>query len=835
MAAHEPFRSPGSPVPWLLGALAGVALQLQQSWLSGSTDYLIVCALGVTAGLGAAWTKRGFRRLIAVRWPGPSNRAGLCLALLAGLLLGFGSTGWRAEHFARNALAPELEGRDIELTGRVLGLPQPGPDALRFRLQVEQAFMAGRPVALPPVLLLAWYGPRDAASALDDTESVRRPGSLSPGERWRMTVRLKAPHGGRNPHGFDRELWLWEQGVQAVGYARTGARHAPPERLAAATAVSVDALRQRAREAIFQRVSDPALAGIVAALVMGDQAAIERSDWDVFRATGVAHLMSISGLHITLFAWLAARLLGALWLASARFTPRLCLALPAQRAGAWGGLLLAAGYALFAGWGLPAQRTVLMLAVAVLLQQGRTRWPWPMVWLVAMAAVVALDPWALMQAGFWLSFVAVGMLLALGAREPQRAVRPGRWWRPALALGREQLAITLALAPLGLVLFQQVSLVGLLANLLAIPWVTWLVTPVALLGLLLPPLWSLAGELVAALLAALQPLAGLPWAVLERPAVPWPLACAGLAGGVLAVLRVPAVVRLLGLPLALPMLLWQPLRPASGEMELLALDVGQGTAVLVRTARHSLLYDAGPRYSRESDAGHRVLVPVLRALGERLDVLLLSHADSDHTGGAAAVRAAQPQARVLASFGDAPQAWGRAAGPTEPCVAGRAWQWDGVTFELLHPPQGDLDRLAKPNHRSCVLRVRSASGVVALLPGDLEAAQEKALVQRLAEAGQLAPVDWLLVPHHGSKTSSSAEWLDALSPKIAVVQASYRSRFGHPAPEVVDRHLARGVDLLDTPACGAVHWQSSQPGRTACQRQLDRRYWHHPGASARPG
>jgi competence protein ComEC len=818
--------SPHSPTPWLLGGLLGVALQLQQPELLAWPVYVLACA---AAGLGMVALLWRQRRAPFARGR-PAGMAAM-LALLLTLVGGWGSTGWRASVFAAQALAPSLEGRDLVLTGRVRGLPQPGPEMVRFRLEVESAHLNGEAVPLPRHIQLAWYAPRQGAAvqAGDSTESARAPAELAPGERWRMTVRLKAPHGAHNPHGFDQELWLWVHGVQAVGYVRHGWRDAPPERLAQGS-WSVDSVRQAVRTAIYAQVQGP-MAGVVVALVMGDQAAIERHDWDVFRDTGVAHLMSISGLHITMFAWLAAALLRGLWRSSVRWTPAWCLWLPAHRAGAWGGLLLATLYAVFSGWGLPAQRTIWMLAVGVLLQHGSWRWPWQQVWLLAMAVVVAVDPWALMQAGFWLSFVAVGVLLATdqSRREAAQAApeRPMwvRAWQGAGGLMREQVLIMLALSPLSLLLFGQVSVVGLLANAFAIPWVTWVVTPLALLGMVLAPLWSAAAVLLEALMVVLRLLADWPWAVWIRPVAPLWCGVAGVLGALVLVVRWPGYVRALGLPLILPVLLWSPPRPAAGQLEVLALDVGQGSAVLVRTARHTLLYDAGPRYSRESDAGHRVLVPALRALGERLDMLVLSHEDSDHVGGAQAVRDSQPQVQVRASFARAP---GLQDAGLQLCEAGQRWVWDGVEFEFLHPQAHLLAQLRTSNARSCVLRVRSSGDVhaTALLTGDLDAVQEQALLLR-----EPLQADWLLVPHHGSKTSSSAAFVQAVQPRLAVVQAGYRNRFGHPAPEVLARYVQQGTQLVQTAECGAATWRSAQPAVVHCKREQGRRYWHHRGAA----
>jgi competence protein ComEC len=645
-----------------------------------------------------------------------------------------------------------------------------------------------------------------------------------------MTVRLKAPHGLRNPYGFDQELHWWEQGVQALGYVRTVARHAPPQRLAAARGHWVERARQATRAAIFRQLESSAQAGVIAALVMGDQRAIERADWDVFRATGVAHLMSISGLHITMFAWLAGALLTALWRASARYGSAACLAVPAHVAGAWGGLLLAAAYALFSGWGVPAQRTVLMLLIVVSLRTSARLWPWPQVWLLTMAAILLIDPWALQQAGFWLSFVAVALLFASDvgqseARPPgDRVLRPAlvRIWLALVHLLREQSVMTLALAPLTLLLFQQISVVGLLANLLAVPWVTLVVTPVALLGLLWPPLWSLSALALEGLMALLTPMSQWPWAVLERPAAPWWCAAAGLFGGLLLIMRWPLPLRLLGLPLMLPVLLWQNPKPEHGSFELLAFDVGQGTAVLVRTAGHSLLYDAGPRYGPGSDAGARVLVPALRALGVRPDLLVLSHSDTDHIGGAAALLAWLPDLPLMSSLAiDHPLM--RSVPHHRPCRAGQRWQWDGVDFELLHPSAEFAAGTHKPNELSCVLRVSAAAGQgAALLAGDLEARQEAELALR-----SRLRADVLLAPHHGSRTSSSEALLDAVQPRWALVQAGYRNRFGHPAPEVMARYAQRGVGVLQSVHCGAATWRSARPEKVQCEREQAPRYWQH--------
>jgi competence protein ComEC len=275
----------------------------------------------------------------------------------------------------------------------------------------------------------------------------------------------------------------------------------------------------------------------------------------------------------------------------------------------------------------------------------------------------------------------------------------------------------------------------------------------------------------------------------------------------------------------LPVLLWQPLRPAMGEFEVLAADVGQGNAVLVRTASHALLYDAGPRFSRDSDAGDRVLVPLLRALGERLDLVLLSHRDADHVGGAASVLAMQPQAGLSSSM-DADHELQQLRLGTR-CATGQRWQWDGVDFEMLHPDPVAYDAPARSNTMSCVLRISAASSVSALLVGDIEVRQEQSLMR----VGSIQS-DLLLMPHHGSKTSSSGSFLDAVQPRLALLQAGYRNRYNHPASVVLERYRERGITVLQSAHCGAATWRSAWPTNWTCEREKERRYWHHrvPGA-----
>lgn len=808
----------------VLAWLSGVALQLTWPTLWPGWVDASLAAMSLLCGR-LAW-----------RWRRPRWSPWLWAAAL--LMLGAGSTGWRAADRLAQRLPAALEGRDLLLEGRVRGLPQPGPEGTTFVLEVERAWTLaaaalargraepGVPLPLRMRVRLAWSDGR-ASGAADPLGAGRA--MPRAGESWRLPVRLRQPHGLANPGGFDAELWLFEQDIGAVG----GVRAALPGQARRLDGPRpwhplewLDHGRQRWRDRILLGSPDARQAGLLAALAVGDQSAIGERDWELYRRTGIAHLVSISGGHITMFAALAIALVERLW----RLRPAWSLALPAPWAGRWGGLALATLYALVSGWGVPAQRTIWMLGLTVLLRSIGRPWPGWAVCAVAAAGTVAVDPWALLQPGFWLSFLAVVLLMGLGepcaCRRPAAgdavagdAVGAADGWRGGLLQAlRAQGVVTLGLAPLSLVLFGQVSLVGLPANLVAVPLITWVVTPLALLGVLWSPLWGLAAWALAPLQAGLGWLASAPWATWAMPPAGLLAIALALAGGVLAVARLPWGVRLLAVPMLLPLAGAMPQRPAPGHFELLVADVGQGSAVLVRTAHHLLLHDAGPGYAPDGDAGRRVLLPLLQALGERqLDELVLSHRDTDHVGGAASLIEGLPVRRLRASLEPGHGLW-IAVADARPCLAGQRWSWDGVEFQVLHP--FEPARAGEPsNPQSCVLRVSDAQGHSALLTGDIELPQEEALVQRWG-TGLRSEV--LVVPHHGSHTSSGPVFLAAVAPQVAVMQVGYRNRFGHPHAEVLARYHAVGIKVVRTDDCGAWIWQGTE---ARCTREVRRHHW----------
>jgi len=568
-------------------------------------------------------------------------------------------------------------------------------------------------------------------------------------------------------------------------------------------------------------------------------------DWDALRDTGTAHLAAISGMHVLMMGLLVSLVAGYGWRHSSvlmRVLPAPTSARIAAVAGAW-------AYALLAGWGIPAQRTVVMMAVVVALRLGARRWPWPLVLLLAAVAVTLLDPWALSQVGFWLSFAAVGLLMLSGQ---QPVSTPDLPWRQRVGRAlhggmRTQWVAWVGLAPLSLVFFQQVSLVGLLANLVCIPLFSLVITPLALLGLAWSGFWDWLTPLIQCLMAVLAWLASWRWASVSGAMVlPWASWLGLLAGGWMLA-PVPPRWKLLALP-GLLFLLWPtsltlPLPgPPAGHVQILAVDIGQGTAVLVRTARHALLYDTGPRTSPTSDAGRRVLVGLLRGQGiRRLDTLLISHGDIDHVGGAASVVQALPVAALLSSLEhghellSVPDRDGRLP-PHRRCEAGQQWRWDGVLFEVLHPSSADWAQWASgkrsDNAMSCVLRVSPSAaqdgGRSVLLTGDVEARGEASLVQ--AWGNGLAS-EVLMVPHHGSHTSSTPAFIEAVAPLVAVVQAGARNRYGHPHADVMTRYQAKGIAVVRSATCGAWVWRTdmgpaSEAGR--CWRKVAGGYWRTP-------
>jgi competence protein ComEC len=631
-----------------------------------------------------AWLLPGFPLTLLI----PTKPLGLRLArtvLIAAFAcgLGFYLAAWQAGQRLAITLPDEWQSRDIEVIGVVAELPRNGQQGLRFGFDVEKILTPQ--ASVPPHIYLSTYYEKPAT-----------PLALHAGERWRLTLRLKQPHGSSNPHGSDFEVWALENNVRAVGYLNNKADNVRLAALADGFNYRIETWRETVRDKFNATLGSAPYAGVLSALTIGDQSSISQAQWQVFTRTGVNHLMSISGLHITMLASLGFALTYWLW----RRSTRLTLFLPARKAAALIALLVAFGYALLSGFAVPAQRTVYMVAAVAAALWLNRNFSLGQILSIALLGVLIPDPWAVLSPGFWLSFGAVALILYVTANR----LKPEHW---LVEYGKVQWAMTIGLIPMLLALFQQVSLVSPIANAFAIPLVSLVVVPLALLGAVLPldaPLW-LAHSVMGWTMVLLEWLNSLPQAVWTQHAPPpWSIV-AGMLGVLWILLPRGFPARWLGFLLLLPMFLNAPESPAQGSVRLIIFDVGQGLAVAAQTQHHALLYDTGPDFSDGADSGNRILIPSLRAMGiSKLDGLILTHDDTDHTGGAASVMQAMPIGWLSSSLPDGHPlikqlairqsqqttlakslVMLQPAADKRRCTDGQSWQWDGVQFEILHP------------------------------------------------------------------------------------------------------------------------------------------------------
>ncbi|MES1930082.1 competence protein ComEC [Salinisphaera dokdonensis CL-ES53] len=670
-------------------------------------------------------------------------------------------------------------GETLMLTGRVSGLV--AEDAFRSRFVLERD--------TPPYRTrLSWY------------DAERR---LLPGDCVTASAKLDTPHGSVNPGSFDYEAWLWREGIDATGYIRTMGQCDLP------AIMSIDRWRALALERLEGMLAGAPMQGIIAALSLGARDGITDPQWDVLRATGTNHLVAISGLHIGLIA-------GWLFFVTRWLALRLSCGISATRFAAVVAFAGALAYALLAGLALPTQRAVIMVAAGLFATVTMRQLALTRVLAIAAIGVVLWSPVSVIAPGFWLSFGAVAWLLYLGRFATQSRVKG------FIVL---QLALVAGLAPVTAWFFGSASLVAPLVNALLIPVAAFAV-PVILAITMLALAWPTAG---GPLLALLSDALNLAWpalvAVAEWPGAAVDIAIPGMFALALAVLGVAVLCMPRGLPgrwlapvFLLPALFgWRPVGDviAPGGYRLTMLDVGQGLAVVVRTRTHTLVYDAGPAYRSGFDAGEAFVVPYLRYVQRPyVERLILSHGDLDHAGGANALAQALPvEERV-------------GAGGTRACWAGEAWAWDGVRFSFVYPRPGDLSADSPSNARSCVLRINGAGGAT-LLTGDIEDRTEALLVAR--DMPSLA-ADVLIVPHHGSASSSSQAFLDAVTPDYALISAGWNNRWGFPAATVVQRLSAVGAQIRNTATAGAIEVRVSpgSPIEVESWRAISARAWRVP-------
>ena len=722
-------------------------------------------------------------------------------------ILGFYWAAILADLRLKDELPREWEGRDIVIVGVVANLPEDRDGSLRLKLDVEQVLTEG--ASVPRHVLLSNYRKNRYTG---HEESLA---SFLPGERWQLTVRLKRPHGSGNPHVFDYEAWLLEQNIRATGYIRKGGQARLDDQVA-----SPAYLVARARQHIAQRISEALPAhpyqGIIKALAIGDQSGIPQAQWQLFLRTGINHLVSISGLHITMLSGLAFAVVYWLW----RRSPWLTQWLAARRAASLFGLLVALTYSLLAGFAIPAQRTLYMLMVIALALWAARIPRASLVLSLALLVVVVVDPWAVSAPGFWLSFAAVALIFYASLH---RMARP-HWLQEWLTV---QWVITLGLVPLLLILFQQFSLVSPLANALAIPLISLVVVPLTLLGAILPwdGILELAHHVLGFCILGLEYLNRLPTVVWQQHAPSlWAVLLAIIS---LVWLFLPSgfPARWLGLVGLLPLFTVLPSKPPPGAFWLTVLDVGQGLSAVIRTQHHAVVYDTGPPYSATADSGNRVIAPFLRGMGiHELDGVIVSHNDNDHSGGAASLLKEVPAKWLLSTLPHDHALRTLSRNPIA-CYAGLTWAWDGVRFDILHPQaESAAQDWLKDNARGCVLKVSASSGS-ALLPADIERDVEQSLLQRLGP--QLAST-LIIAPHHGSKTSSSIDFIRQVNPAAVIYAVGYRNHFRHPRSEITERYQVLGSKGFRTDEDGAVtvYFEGKEAPRLHTHRGQAQRYWH---------
>ncbi len=762
-------RATGSGMALALGCVSGIGLlTLVPELPPTGTAVLLLCA--------AAGSRR---------WP-----------VVCACCLGLALAVTDGERRVADRLDGRLAGVDLELAVQILDFPDIG--------SVPRILV--RPIArtdLPQRIRLSWYEP-----------------SLVPGygECWFLTVRLRRPRGFSNPGRFDYERWLFEQSIGATGYVRGG------HRLADCAASSPTAsLRLRIHDRLQTLLPEDDARAVLLAVSLGARQWLTDAQWHAFSVTGTSHLMAISGLHIALAAGLFFGVARALLAATG---------LPANHTVVAGLLafLAAVFYAAVSGFAIPARRAVVMLGLglAALLMRRRLD-PWQTTGLAALCLLL-LSPLDAITIGFRLSFLAVGLLLFFAARHGAARADvtglSGRLRRFAGELGLLQCMLLFGMLPLVVAFFGRLAWLSPATNLLVVPLFNLVTLPATLFGALLPNgfgdwLLLVAWRSAHYTLAIIDWFSSLPFAVVDVPRLGFPATLAVAAALSFAWLPAGWPGRGLAAVALLSVVLHRPSTPPHGCVDIHVLDVGQGLSTLLRTRSRAVLYDAGPAFRSGSDTGSLVVVPYLQDAGiDALDLLVVSHGDNDHAGGVSSVLDAIPATSML--YGEIDDDLRRAAQtPAMRCVAGQVWEWDGIRFAVLHPsprssPAG--------NNASCVIEVR-AGGRSALLTGDIEAVSERALLS----ADLVSPVTAVLVPHHGSKTSSVRPFVDALSAETAIVSSGYANRWGMPRPDVVRRWTDSGARVLNTAESGAIELRlcADAARESLIQQRKDRpRFWH---------
>jgi len=705
--------------------------------------------------------------------------------LLAIAILGALLTFWTSYTLINDRLPSSLIGQDIVVSGSIVSVPQYLDKSVRFDFKPLSS-------ELPKTIKLSWYHPI--------------PKQLTAGEMWQLTVRLKPPHGSMNPGGFDYERWLFQQGIGATGYIRKDIQN---KRLAPAPNYHVNRLRQSLTQTIHTQLPDSDNIGLIQGLLTGIRHNISPQQWQTLQYSGTNHLLAISGLHIGLAAAIGFVLFRSLWAIRASNL----LTLPAKQVGAVGGFVFALFYAALAGFSVPTQRALIMLAVLLITLFIRKRLNGSQVLACAGLIILVHDPLAVLSVGFWLSFSAVAIILFLSQN---------RFPKPIWQWAKIHVFIAFGLTPLLLLFSLQTSFIAPVANIIAVPLVSLIIVPLLLLATCLlwlyPPvatvLLSVADNLISLLMQFLTFLASSSYSHWENVTIPTYFFVPILLATVILLSPKGLPAKWLALFGFLPLLGFTTPRPAQGDFDFALLDVGQGLSAVIQTQHHNLVFDAGAKFNDNSDAGKNIVAPFLLHQGiTKIHTVVISHSDNDHIGGAQHLLTNFQVDKLISSDTTA-------LTHTQACLAEQSWQWDGVTFTFLNP---SLRQQGSKNNLSCVLKVSNKSHSV-LLSGDIEKQTEKQLIKRYRK--QLKSTI-LVAPHHGSNTSSTTEFINAVDANIVLFPTGYLNRYHFPNKQVIQRYQQSGLTRYNTADDGAIlmHLKQQKPPQLITWRDAARKVW----------
>lgn len=722
------------------------------------------------------------------------------ITLVCIAMFGFGYMSLHVNKHIQNSFPEILEGKKVLLKGSICSVVEETENqSVKFSFKVSNLYAVDHQWKLPAYIKLSWNNAKN---------------NLQPGDTLLLRVKLKKPRSYANPGSFDSERYFFQQRLVATGYVVPSADNKLLQQ--SPIMQPINYLRQYLSIKVNNYLIGYEFAPIIKSLTLGIRSSMPAKHTEILQNTGTAHLLAISGLHIGLLASMCFFLIRIGW----RYAPRSWLNIPSSLVGASGALVLSFVYACLAGLSIATQRSLIMLSIflaAILLKRKISSW---YSFYLALLLVVLWDPFVVLSVGFWLSFFAVGLLMYASHSK----AKPKGYMARILMWIRPQVVITIGLLPITLLCFSKSSIIGLVANCIAIPWVSFAVLPISILAILLIPfipnlssvLLQFTANNFAKLWVILTKLSNIPIYTWQVPSeYKWLLIICSSLGVLWLFIPRGLPGRLWGACGFVPLLLMQTTLIPFGQADFILLDVGQGLSTVIRTQNHTLIYDTGPKLPGGFDLGNNVVIPYLHAKGiKKIDTLVISHIDNDHIGGALAILEKIPTQDILISNNNTLTKYN-----PHVCIAGQSWNWDGVQFTVLHPIAEN--QVKKRNDHSCVLMVQ-AGDHKALLTGDIEKHSEKQLIELY---GKQLQSDLLLVPHHGSKSSSSIEFLQTVKPKYALIPVGYKNQYGHPKEYVLQRYRDIGATILRTEQDGAISFRLGGDLLPHCYRREQRWFW----------